>query len=74
MTTYAIDKQVAAIRREIAIRMSVYPMRIAAGKMKKEKADYEIEVMNAVLKTLTNISHSDEAEEPHPSRWVDRLE
>jgi hypothetical protein len=42
--------KIAAIRREIALRKNVYPKRISIGKMSLDKANREIEVMEAVLR------------------------
>lgn len=47
-----LDQQVAAIIREIGMRKSVYPGRVAAGKMKQDKADHETAAMEAVLVTV----------------------
>jgi hypothetical protein len=37
------------LRREIALRKNVYPRRIARHEMSQLQADYEIEVMEAIL-------------------------
>lgn len=47
-----LDEQVAAVIREIGMRKSVYPGRVAAGKMKQDKADHETAAMEAVLVTV----------------------
>ena len=47
-----LAKQIACIEREIGFRGRVYPRWVASGKMKQEKADYEIAAMRAVLETL----------------------
>jgi hypothetical protein len=44
-----LPKQIACVEREIE---RVYSRWVAAGKMKQEKADYEITAMRAVLQTL----------------------
>ncbi len=41
-------EKLACIEREIAMRRRVYPKWIASGKLKPEKADREIAVMEAV--------------------------
>ena len=43
------EDKIAAIRREIALRKNVYPKRIEMGRMSKDKANREIEVMEAIL-------------------------
>jgi hypothetical protein len=47
-----LPKQIACVQREIGFRERVYPRWVAAGKMKQEKANYEIAAMRAVLETL----------------------
>jgi hypothetical protein len=54
MITY--EDQIAAVRRELARRERVYPRFVANKQMTKAKADYELEVMRAVLKTLLDAS------------------
>ncbi len=43
------DDKIAALKREIALRKSVYPKRIKVHLMTPEKADQEIAVMVAIL-------------------------
>lgn len=43
----AVDK-LRCIEREIAMRKAVYPKWVASGRMKQDKADREIAVMEAV--------------------------
>lgn len=43
------DEMVAALEREIMMRQSVYPRRVADKKMSQARADREIEVMKAIL-------------------------
>lgn len=47
-----LPKQIACVAREIGFRERVYHRWVAAGKMRQEKADYEIAAMKAVLETL----------------------
>ncbi len=47
-----IDVQIAAVRREIRMRETVYPRRVEALKMKQEAADAELAAMKAVEETL----------------------
>lgn len=44
--------QIATVERELAIRRSVYPRWVEAGRMKAEAATRELEAMEAVLGTL----------------------
>lgn len=48
----SIERQIEAVEREIRFREFVYPKRIAAGKMKHDKAREEIVFMRAVKATL----------------------
>ena len=41
--------KIAALKREIALRKTVFPKRIKMGLMTQEKADQEIAVMVAIL-------------------------
>lgn len=50
-----IADQIACVKREIAMRKSVYQRWIALGKMKQAQAEHEILCMQAVLETLLNV-------------------
>lgn len=50
--TIPLDAQIKAVQREIRYREFVYPRRVANGKMSAADADYQLEVMKAVLTTL----------------------
>lgn len=50
--TINLSKQIACVRREIAMREKVYPGWTSRGKMRKSEAEYEIAAMRAVLETL----------------------
>jgi hypothetical protein len=43
------DAKIAALKREIALRKSVFPKRIERHLMTQEKADHEIAIMEAIL-------------------------
>lgn len=47
-----LDDQISEVRREIEMRKQVYGRRVAAGSMNRRKADFQIDVMRAVLATL----------------------
>lgn len=47
-----LDDQIAAVRREIAMRERVYPRQIGNGRMSRKTADRELALMQAVLETL----------------------
>lgn len=50
-----LAEQISCVRREIAVRESVYRRRVADGKMKQAAADKEIAHMTAVLHTLQGL-------------------
>lgn len=50
-----IDEQIKSVAREIALRRNVYPKQVANGRLKQDQADYEIRVMESVLRTLSAI-------------------
>ena len=50
-----IDEQIAAVQRERAMRLRVYPRWVTGGKMRPEKAAEEIEHMKAVLEALEEL-------------------
>lgn len=47
-----LQDQIAAVRREIAMRKAVYPRRVSAKMMSAAKAEHEIAAMEAVLATV----------------------
>lgn len=54
-----IDRQIEGVDREIRFRRRVYADRVAARKMSQSKADEEIAVMLAVLRTLRRVKAGD---------------
>jgi hypothetical protein len=49
---YTLAEQIMCVRRELAIRKSVYPQWVKSKRMKAEAADHEIACMQAVHDTL----------------------
>jgi len=47
-----LDRQIACVEREIAMRLRVYPSWIGQKRMTQDKADTEIATMQGVLATL----------------------
>jgi hypothetical protein len=41
--------KVSVLKREIAVRKNVYPKLVARNEMEQQEADYQIEVMEAIL-------------------------
>lgn len=57
MTTESIPlaTQLAAARRELAMRRNVYPKWVAGGRMTQLKAHAEIAAMAAIVETLAGL-------------------
>jgi hypothetical protein len=51
----SLGHQIAAVKREVAMRESVYPKRVEAKAMSQDKADFQIAAMKAVLATLEGL-------------------
>ncbi len=45
---YSSKAKLEEVRREIAMRKNVYPRHIASGKLKQEKADEQIAIMEEI--------------------------
>lgn len=48
-----LTEQIRAVKREIDYRKRLYPKWVAEGKLEQKEANYQIEVMEYVLNTLT---------------------
>lgn len=48
----SLTEQLAAARRELAMRQRVYPKWINAGKLTPAKATHEVDCMDAIVQTL----------------------
>lgn len=48
-----LTEQIKAVRREIDYRKRLYPRWVESGKMEQKEADYQIEVMEYVVNSLT---------------------
>lgn len=48
----SLNQQIDEVKRELAKRSEVYPHMVHSGKMRQSIADYQVERMQAVLKTL----------------------
>jgi hypothetical protein len=47
--------KLACVERELKMRKSVYPRWVASGRMKQEKADYEIAAMTEIVNDYRKI-------------------
>jgi Cdc6-like AAA superfamily ATPase len=48
--TYAVDVKIRVLRREIEMRQRMYPWRVSHGHISQAEAEFEIDVMQAILK------------------------
>ena len=55
-------EMIAELERELALRTSVYPRWVAAGKLKKDKADRQIAVLRRAYITLQQLNVAPERE------------
>ena len=51
----SVNEMLAEAERELAMRLVVYPRRIAMGKMSQRKADRAIKVQQAIIALLTEV-------------------
>lgn len=47
-----LEDEIIEVERELRMRSAVYPGQIAKGRLSREKADWQIAVMESVLKRL----------------------
>ena len=52
MADFSLADQIRCVEREIAMRERVYPKWVAAGRMKLDQSEREIDAMKAVLATV----------------------
>lgn len=52
MADFSHQELLACVQREIGLRERVYPRFIQSGKIKADKAEYELAAMRAVLEKL----------------------
>lgn len=50
-----LKEMIDCVAREVSFRFAVYPKRIQAGKMTKEQADREIQLMQLIKNSLKKI-------------------
>jgi hypothetical protein len=53
---YPPEIKIRALRREIAMRRSIYPSRVLHGAMTQTEAEFEIDVMQAILKDYEKLT------------------
>ena len=56
MTTISIRMQIDEVKRELAMRASVYPSQVRRGAMRQGVADEHMARMQAVLETLQQVA------------------
>lgn len=64
--TVSLDAQIAAVKRECALRENVYRKRIASGQMRQAEADHELAAMKAVLATVMAVKRLRATFAEHP--------
>ena len=62
-TTISLAQQIACVKREIALRVRVYPGFVRQRRMTQDQADKEVACMQGVLHTLTALQPPDRAED-----------
>ena len=50
-----LKEMIDCVSREVSLRFAVYPKRIQAGKMTKEQADREIQLMQMIKNSLKKV-------------------
>ena len=50
-----LKEMIDCVSREVSLRFAVYPKRIVAGKMTKEQADREIQLMQMIKNSLKKV-------------------
>jgi hypothetical protein len=53
---YSADDMIKCATRELGLRRRVYPNWVEAGRMTLEKAEWETECMEAIVKKLTEMA------------------
>ena len=61
-----LEEQIAEARRELAFRRKVYPLWVKSGKLDMTTAHYQLQAMEAIVRTLTRL----EVEQRQPSLFV----
>jgi hypothetical protein len=61
----SIMSMVSAARRELRMRQSIYPKRVADGRMSPEQADHEIRAMEAICRLLDEHANGQWREADH---------
>jgi hypothetical protein len=46
---FTTSDKIAALRRELVLRQNVYPRRIGLGKMRQDRASYELAIVQAMI-------------------------
>lgn len=54
----SLEEEIAAVEREISLRKRVYPGRVLSNRMKTDRAEREIQCMEAVLERLKRLKES----------------
>jgi len=63
MDVISLDNQISCVRRELSLRRRVYPRLIQNKQMTQAWADFQMDCMEGVLKTLEQLHHTQEQTE-----------
>lgn len=58
LSDVSLAEEIAAVKRELAMREGVYPRLVSQGKMKQASADLQLRVMRRVLQRLLKAEQS----------------
>jgi hypothetical protein len=58
--TISLNQQIDEVKRELKMRSEVYPHMVKSGKLRQSVADYQVERMRAVQKTLEWLQRNEE--------------
>jgi hypothetical protein len=58
--TISLNQQIDEVKRELKMRSEVYPHMVNSGKLRQSVADYQVERMRAVQKTLEWLQRNEE--------------
>jgi hypothetical protein len=58
--TVSLSHQIQEVERELHLRRGVYPRMVSSGKMRESVADFHMERLEAVLRTLNWLADNEE--------------
>jgi predicted DNA-binding protein len=58
---YTTSQKLAALRRELELRIRLYPKRVSERKLTRDKAEYEVNIIRAMIDDYEDKSYGDDA-------------